>query len=139
VATELDELICSRCAGAAANDSGFCDRCLAEHHVERYNAQDAEDAARRREDWRRRTTGPGVSGSAIAARERQKRHRLLEAVRPKEPPPAWADPYELARKALGHLSRVRVFLLASSLTLEHLDAAAELVKQLATGPAPPKV
>ena len=82
----------------------------------------------RRDGWRSRTQ------SAAAQRERQRRHRLREKVQPREPARPHADPWELGAECLDHLQRVRAAIGANVSARHHLDAAQELVRQLAHGP-----
>lgn len=145
VVKALDDLapavdLCPRCGLRPQEDdrTGFCEDCATEHAVERYVARDAGEIARRREAWRERSLAEEVHASAPVNRERQRRHRLLERVRPREPAHAGADPYELAREALVHLARLRAGLPPNSraVFLVELEAVEELVRRLAWGPGP---
>jgi hypothetical protein len=74
----------------------------------------------------------------VASRERQRRHRLLAAVRPREPSPAWADPLELAREGLNCMRSVRQSYRQAGLErlLPTIERAEEIMRQLAWGPTP---
>lgn len=129
--------LCTRCAAREAGSSGFCETCLQEHCAEEYASRDASEIAERRASWRARAIHyeGSPSDAALNARERQRRHRLLEAVRPREGAPPGTDPYELAREALFHLSRLRTVVRSHERLLPDLAAAEELVRELAWGPA----
>jgi hypothetical protein len=79
-------------------------------------------------DWTARTTP-----TAAWALLRQQRKRL-DALKPKAPAPAGADPLELAREALALLASVRQSVGTSSRALTRVEAVEELVKKLAWGP-----
>lgn len=130
--------LCPRCATRDQGAEGFCTPCLEEHVAEQYVARDAAEIAERREAWRLRSISYQGTPSAGTAqqRERQRRHRLLEGVRPRELPHAGADPYELARQALMHLAQLRLAVREHHALLPDLAAAEELVRQLAWGPGP---
>jgi hypothetical protein len=67
------------------------------------------------------------------ATERQRFHRLRERLRPKEPPAADSDPWEIANEALLLLAAIRPSI-RNAQALAKLEQAEELVKQLAWGP-----
>lgn len=96
--------------------------------VEQYLEADAPVIKRRRQRW-------GVwTQSADAARERQRRHRLRETVRPTEPAGEWVDPWEVAKKALDDVHRVRQALRSQVTARAHLEDVAEAIRVLAWGP-----
>jgi hypothetical protein len=77
---------------------------------------------------------PSEGGAAVGAeatRVRQRKHRLYASIRPKEPAPEWSDPWELAAEALAHMRKARAGVGATGAGRAHLDAAGELVRQLA--------
>lgn len=139
-AEALDDLLCSRCTRREAGPSGFCEPCTGEHLVEANNERDADEIARRRYAWRSRSVGNGGTPSAtrVAACARQRRHRVLSEVRPKEPVPPGADPLELGREALMCLRQLRSVYTRNGRTalLAELERAEELVRWLAWGPVP---
>jgi hypothetical protein len=82
------------------------------------------------------------TSSADALRERQRRHRLREKVRPGEPAHPNSDPWELGGEALDLLHRIRRGLPGTSSVLDSIEECAELIRMLAWGlespPSPPK-
>lgn len=96
--------------------------------MQAYWASDAPAIQARRDGWRNR------SQSAEHARERQRRHRLRESVRPREPAGEWVDPWEVAKGALDDLHRVRQAVRSNLTARAHLDAAAEAIRILAWEP-----
>jgi hypothetical protein len=72
----------------------------------------------------------------VALRERQRRHRLREALRPREAAGEWTDPWEVAKNALDDLQRLRQALGAQVTARAHLDDAAEAIRVQAWGPGP---
>lgn len=96
--------------------------------VEVYREADSKAISKRRDEWWH------WSDTADHATERQRRHRLREAVRPREPAGEWVDPWEVAKEALDDLQRVRQALRAQVTARAHLDAAAEAIRVLAWGP-----
>jgi hypothetical protein len=74
---------------------------------------------------------PAALAGAEATRVRQRKHRLYASIRPKEPAPEWSDPWELAAEALAHMRKARAGVGATGAGRAHLDAAGELVRQLA--------
>lgn len=81
---------------------------------------------------------PGAGGhwsdTADHARERQRKHRLRENTRPREPATDFDDPLELADRALESLQRVRQALRSNVVGRQYLDDACELIRQLGWGP-----
>jgi hypothetical protein len=131
--------LCPRCAVREIVDAptGFCEPCATDRHLEAYRDRDAREIPERRDEWRHRTKDGRETrtpaNTRIVQRERQRRHRLLEAMRPREPADGWRDPFELGREALAHLARLRHPRISSE-ALAHVLAAEELVRQLAWGP-----
>lgn len=125
------EPLCPACARAPQTDerSGWCASCLAELREERYVERTRREALARAGAWERR---------ALEARrrwdlERQRRHRLLEVVRPRRPAPRDLDPLEIAREALEALEALRPAA-ARSGSREVLEDVAEALRILAWGP-----
>jgi hypothetical protein len=120
--------LCPACTRRPIEDerSGFCDQCSNERVVESYIEKQREAVDKRRARWR------AASDQPDATRERQRASRLSRAVRPREPADSATDPWQLAFDALSHLQKVHG---VTPATRWHLKEAAELVKQLATGPA----
>ncbi len=124
--------------------SGFCDPCYAEHGVERFTARDAAAITERRDRWASWTDRSElkVPDTPHLLRERQRRSRLLRRVRPKEPPPPGADPFELAQAALTLLhTRIRPSVVraqpgSASPGVIALQEIEEIIRQLAWGPHP---
>lgn len=110
--------------------TGWCRVCVGEHATAEYLAKDEDTIVARKSEWKART----ASSSPHAARERQRRHRLREALRPREAAGEWADPLELGKEALDALQRVRQALGAQVTARAYLDDACEKVKELAWGP-----
>lgn len=124
--------LCPACGLREADDYdlGFCTVCAEKRAVDRYLAKDADDIVERQKAWAKRS----ASSSPHAARERQRRHRLREAVKPRETADEWSDPLELGKHALDNLQRVRNALGAQVTARAYLDEACELVRVLAWGP-----
>jgi len=151
VVKQLDEVaapgpaseLCPSCAARPIEDprTGFCARCAGERRVEEYLFAEAAAIAARRRAWRSRTRearSPEIARELDRAvqTERQRRHRLLERTRPREPAPRHTDPLRLADEALRQLRRMR----GSARTpfeRERIEAVAELIRQLAWGPEGP--
>lgn len=109
-------------------DGDGCAPCREARAVDDYLEDDAPRIKKRRRGW-------GVwTQSADAARERQRRHRLLTGTKPREFAHPSSDPLELANEALEHLVRVRQALKSNFRATEHLDEAEELLKRLGWGP-----
>jgi uncharacterized Zn finger protein (UPF0148 family) len=121
--------LCPSCGRNPIEDEGtaFCSSCSDNWAVEAYREKDAPVIEARRSDWKVR------SQSAAAARERQRRHRLREAVRPTEPAGEWVDPWEVAKKALDDLRRVRLALRSQATARAHVEDVAEAIRVLAWG------
>lgn len=135
--------LCPRCGVRWQEDeaSGFCGECADEAVVDRYHEREAQAIARRRDAWAARTESARRSpaSSRPANRERQRRHRLIEAVRPRDPAPDWTDPFVLAREALHALAQARSALGVGASGSrdggrELLAQVEEIVRQLAWGP-----
>lgn len=128
-------MICPSCGLRDADDekTGFCTPCAEDRVVERYLEREAEQVDGRRQEWATRTHSSGRH----PVRERQRRHRLKEKLRPREVMD-WADPLELGKEALQRLDRVKQSLgskwSVQMAALSDLDEACELVRQLAWGP-----
>jgi hypothetical protein len=89
---------------------------------------DAEALEVRRDQWKNR------SKSALAAKERQHRSRLLRATKPTERPHAFSDPLELCKDALEACKFVRRAIQANIGARERLEEVEEALRQLAWGP-----
>jgi hypothetical protein len=116
LALQRDAPLCPAC-GARPQETreGWCRVCGLKQIVEVYE---------------RRTQAMVASDDHAAARQR--RHRLVEALRPREPAET-TEPALLAEWALGHLAQLRPA--AKTAQSEgHLSAAEELVRRLAWGP-----
>lgn len=126
--------ICPRCGFRDIDNerTGFCSPCSGEDLVERYSEVDRERTDHRRNRWRARTS---PSESQLALRIRQRRHRLEAGTRPKEFPDPSSDPLDLAATALRHLSYVQGAVRSNVRTRGHIEQVAEIIKQLAHGPA----
>lgn len=126
--------ICPACGRNPIEDdeTGFCSSCSDNWAVSAYWEKDAPAIEARRSDWKNRSQSPA------AQRERQRRHRLRETVRPRKPSMEWVDPWEIAKSALDDLYRVRQSLGAQVTARAHLDAAAEAIRVLAWGPESPE-
>jgi hypothetical protein len=81
-------------------------------------------------------TSASETREALATRQRE--HRLKERVWPRERPAANADPWVLAEEALDYLDRVARELRPDGQAIADLEQAAEIVRQLAVGPAEDK-
>ncbi|MGH2635751.1 MAG: hypothetical protein ACRDHU_06375 [Actinomycetota bacterium] len=122
--------VCPSCGLRYIEDpvTGFCEPCAGERAAESYLAAEAGAIAERRSAWVDRTA------YRRHWRERQNRKRLLERVRPREPAPPHADPFVMAQEALMHLAKLRGAARRSGALMPHLEAAEELIRQLAWGP-----
>jgi len=122
--------LCPRCGKEEITDeeTGWGDNCATEHVVEQYVARESEAADERHRKWKQRSDSPE------ALKWRQRRHRLYAAVQPKERPGPYVDPWELASEALQHLGKIRSAALKGTNGQQHLEAIAECIRQLATGP-----
>jgi hypothetical protein len=128
------EDVCPACGFGTVRDdslSGFCESCDEKRYVMEYQGQEADAIDSRRLAWRQRTA---PSTSKAAATARQRRHRLLVALTPTEPPPPEADPYELAREAIIALNLLRSGVAHSEVLTMKLELVAERVRWLAIGP-----
>jgi hypothetical protein len=130
----MTEPLCPACAARPQADrrTGLCETCASRRVYEDYVARSAQEAARRRARWRERAA---LEGSLLEAErerdaERQRRHRLLAAVRPRRPVPPNADPFVLAWEALQMTARLRSALRGGS-ALELLGEIEEHIRQLA--------
>jgi hypothetical protein len=121
--------LCPNCAVRPIEDdeTGFCLSCSDNYGVERYWEKDRPIVEARRADWKARTSSPA------ALRERQRRHRLREAIRSREAPSEWTDPWELGHECLQHLERVRQAMGSNVIARDHLRTAEELVRQRPQG------
>jgi hypothetical protein len=127
-------VICPGCGYETVPDdsvSGFGPSCDGKHYIADYEAQESDAIEARKTAWRKRAA---PSTSREAARARQRRHRLKEALTPTEPPPANADPWEIAKEAVGALNKVRAGVAHNPILTEQVDLAAERVRWLAIGP-----
>src|SRR6266545_4307741 len=115
--------LCPACGKADSEDerSGFCFGCASAAWVEHYNEQQAEEIAVRRREW---TVWQGKA----AQRDRQRRHRLIAEVMPKEPPAANVDPWLLAQAAISLIRQARERL-SPTLRADYVDPAIELIRQ----------
>lgn len=137
-AAELDGELTTVCPSCGVRDvedarTGFCARCAGERAAESYLAAESEAIATRREAW------ANISARARdllrpSDRERQRRHRMLERIRPREPAPPHADPFQVAEEALFHLGRLHATVRHHPTLAPDLEAAEELIRQLAWGP-----
>jgi hypothetical protein len=127
---QVDVDICPGCARRAINTpSGLCAPCVVERVAELYAERDRFAIQIRLAAWSERTRQP----DADVVRLRQQRHRLREAVRPREP--AWTtDPWVLGAEAVQLLAHVRRALPSTSTRFDDLERAVELVRRLAWGP-----
>jgi len=73
---------------------------------------------------------------ALAARQRE--HRLMIRVQPKEPVDSRADPWVVADEGLDALDNIRQLLRPGGQALEELDVAGERLRRLAWGPGEPR-
>jgi hypothetical protein len=130
--------LCPRCGRRVQEDdrTGFCIPCAGQSVVEQYQLQEVKEIAARRQSWAKQKGR--ACNSRPAARERQRRHRLLEQVRPTEPAPPGTDPLELGREGvlclndvIGHFSKEGL-----PAQLVALHRAREIIRQLAWGPDP---
>ncbi len=96
-----------------------------------YEAQESDAIARRKAAWRKRTS---PSASKEAATARQRKHRLLEALKTDKPAPPDADPYELAREAIIALNLLRAGVVHNENLTMKIELVAERVRWLAIGP-----
>jgi hypothetical protein len=119
--------ICPRCGRSPQGESGFCASCDQDLVAEQYLERAGADALARGQLWASR---------AARARERKRKQRLLDAVRPRTPESSLpSDPLELAHEVLTHLGRVGQALRAiGSTTMADLEEASEGVRRLAWGP-----
>ena len=126
--------ICPSCGKNPITDqeTGFCDSCSEEAFVRSYWAEDAEALEVRRNEWKAR------SNSALAARERQHRSRLLRTTKPTKRAHAYSDPLEIAMTALQACTRIRQALRSNFTGREYLDQVEEALRQLAWGPSAPR-
>jgi hypothetical protein len=126
--------LCPRCASRPIDESntetGWCAQCSDAVVVENYIAREDAAIAERRRKWKKRS----ASDASEALKWRQRKHRLIAAVQPNEPPPPNCDPYELAYRALQSLKRLEPTAAKSPPGHEHLELIRETVKQLAVGP-----
>jgi hypothetical protein len=119
-------MLCLRCGRHDISDArtGFCGACASEALLERSNERHAAAARERRDRWHRELK-----------RAEYLNKRVWAALRPRERPSPHVAPGELAADAIEHLNRVRQVLGKSDTAArEHLEAASELVRQLAVGP-----
>ncbi len=125
--------LCPACGAADIEDprTGFCFECASTAWTDGYLQREAEEIAGRRREWAERVVWQGKASQ----RERQRRHRLIEAVMPKEAPPPGVDPWELAKQAIKLIREARERL-SPTLRADYVDPAIELIRQLAWGPHP---
>ena len=123
-------LLCPRCTRRDQDPDadGFCRPCAQDRIVERYGTQDAQHAHVRGHAWQQRT-----DEARAFDRERQRRHRIRERIRPRSPAPYETDPWEIASKGLHHAGKLRG-VARSAEAREHLEAVMETVRRLAWGP-----
>ena len=123
--------LCPNCTIREADTpSGFCSPCVVARTAELYAERDHVAVRLRSISWSERTTRPDSEFVNL----RQRRHRLIAAVRPQTPAPAGTDPWLLAEQAVRALGRVRSSLPRTSSRVEDLEQAIELVRRLAWGP-----
>lgn len=96
--------------------------------VDGYWEQDRTAIETRRDQWKSR------SKSALAARERQHRSRLLRTTKPAERPHQFSDPLEIAMSALQACTLVRRAVRSNTVARSYLDGVEEALRQLAWGP-----
>jgi uncharacterized Zn finger protein (UPF0148 family) len=128
------DAVCPACGFGTVSEeslSGFCAQCDEKRHVAEYQDKHAVAIETRKTAWRNRTP---PSTSKAAATARQRRHRLLVALTPTEPPPANADPWELANEAIIALNLLRSGVAHSEVLTMKLELVAERVRWLAIGP-----
>lgn len=121
--------VCPRCGYRDIDPKsrdGWCSVCVVERIAEEYAAKDQAAVQVRWLSWQERSTRVDSELTKL----RQQRHRLIAAIRPREPAPPDADPWQIARDGLRELSKVH----ASGGQREHLEAAKEAIRRLAWGP-----
>jgi hypothetical protein len=121
-------MLCARCGYRDAEPqapTGWCAECGIESIREKYGQTQRAATLSRRESWRGRSRDNWD-------RDRQRAHRLKEAVRPVTPASS-LDPWELAHEALTALSNLRSVRMRPE---QHarLDLIAETIRRLAFGP-----
>jgi hypothetical protein len=120
---QVEAEICPGCARRAIDTpSGLCASCVVQRVAELYAERDRSALRVRWIAWSERTTRPDAEVVKLG----QKRHRLREMVRPREPPRS-AGPWEMAAAALHDLRRVHS-------DPEAREAVAEALRCLAWGP-----
>lgn len=110
--------LCPGCAKRYANpDSGLCDVCTDDRLQARYAEDDRRLDEIRRLRWR----------------ERQRRHRDRDALRPREPLGVEVDPLAMTAEALALLARLRSKATAPA-DVARIDELDERIRQLGWGP-----
>lgn len=125
--------LCPACGYREADDldSGFCTQCRQDKTLQTYRDKQEEDAQSRKNVWIKQTA---VSREWDA--ERQRVHRFIRHLRPREPVPD-TDPWRIALEALRLVDVVRRPNTVMS-RLDHAGAAEELkehITWLAYGPS----
>ena len=129
--------LCPGCTYRSQGESGLCGPCEAKDLLRRRLDKEAVQITGRRDAWRIRTgTSAASAASAIpeVAAERQRKHRMLERIKPREPVDDLADPWELANVALLHLAHLKPASARNPRLADALDAVEEAIRRLAWGP-----
>ena len=120
-------MICPSC-GLRDTDtpSGFCSDCVVDRAATAYAQKDRDQAERRLQRWRQRSTRPDAHLLLL----RQHRSRTLARIRPTEPVSVF-DPWGLA---IEGLDRCRLIAKSSPQHRTELEGIAEALRRLAWGP-----
>jgi hypothetical protein len=132
--------LCPACGARPQEDgrTGFCRPCSARRILDEYLARGAKEATRRHRRWSERSRAAleeallGIE--RLRDTERQRRHRLLEATRPRRPWSGPMDPLEIAYSGLRNLALVRSAVHSNVRARAALEEASEAMRRLAWGP-----
>lgn len=109
-------------------ESGLCKHCEGERVRSAYIERELAEVSGRRRVW-----STWASSSRENLRDRQRRHRLKDRIRPRRAPPRQADPLVLGAEAIASLVKVKR-VVASAEMREQIEEAIERIRWLASGP-----